>query len=361
MPMLDWKPEANDVIIPCVTISNPLGGSLILNISQINGAIRCRKKHSKSFMLQQQFSSKNLRLQFINFIAGKEVTTVGHDLIIKSCTAKVLPIVIRDSLQNNLLKDRRLVLVDTPGFSDTDVSDADILHDIGSWLETMYDSRDNHGHIGATKLAGIVYLHDISLSRLGSTRKTLDIFQKLCGEDAMKRVVLCTTKWSDIYEEEGERRTEQLKEIYWKKMMESGSTVRKFEDSQESAWDVIAPIIEERIGKMDVLQIQEELVESKKLIPDTEAGRQLQFSLDQVLKILKEASSKDPSRRKELDDRIAATRDQIRAMRSPIIQRILRLLNLFVKKSREKLLSVNVTPLGNKPLGEFFFYVSAES
>ena len=310
-------------------------------------------------MLQQQFSSKNLRLQFINFIAGKEVTTVGHDLIIKSCTAKVLPIVIRDSLQNNLLKDRRLVLVDTPGFSDTDVSDADILHDIGSWLETMYDSRDNHGHIGATKLAGIVYLHDISLSRLASTRKTLDIFQKLCGEDAMKRVVLCTTKWSDIYEEQGERRTEELKEIYWKKMMESGSTVRKFEESQKSAWDVIAPIIEEdRIGKMDALQIQEELVEAKKLISDTEAGRQLQFSLDQLLKILKEASSKDPSRRKELDARIAATRDQIRAMRSPVIQRILRLLDLFVQKSLDKLLSMNVTPLslnrGNKLLGKFF-------
>ena len=52
----DWKPEANDVIIPCVTISNPLGSSLILNISEINGPNRCRKKHSKSFMLQRPFS-----------------------------------------------------------------------------------------------------------------------------------------------------------------------------------------------------------------------------------------------------------------------------------------------------------------
>ena len=55
MPTLDWKPEPNDVIIPCVTISNPLVGSLTL-ISQINGPIRCRKKHSRSFMLRQPFS-----------------------------------------------------------------------------------------------------------------------------------------------------------------------------------------------------------------------------------------------------------------------------------------------------------------
>ena len=84
-----------------------------------------------------------------------------------------------------------MVLVDTPGFGDTYVDDADILFDIGSWLESMYDSGESHGHKGETKLAGIVYLHDISLTRmLGSTLKDLDIFQKLCGEGALKRVVL---------------------------------------------------------------------------------------------------------------------------------------------------------------------------
>ena len=55
MPTLGWKPEANDVIIPCATTSNLLGCSLILNISQINGPNRCRKKYSKSFMLRQPF------------------------------------------------------------------------------------------------------------------------------------------------------------------------------------------------------------------------------------------------------------------------------------------------------------------
>ena len=48
---------------------------------------------------------------------------------------------------------------------------------------------------------------------LGSTRKNLDVFQKLCGEEPLKRVVLCATKWSDIQQEEGERQTERLKKF----------------------------------------------------------------------------------------------------------------------------------------------------
>ena len=93
----------------------------------------------------------------------------------------------------------------------------------------MYDSHDSHGHKGETKLAGIVYLHDISLTHmLGPILKSLDVFQKLCGKDILKCVVLCMTKWLDIYEEDGEKQTEQFKESHWKKMIEGGSTLHKW-------------------------------------------------------------------------------------------------------------------------------------
>ena len=167
-----------------------------------------------------------------------------------------------------------MVLVDTPGFGDT-VNDenADILYDIGSWLETMYDSCDSHGHKGKTKLAGIAYLHDISIPH--PTLKSLLVFRSLCGKDALKHVVICTTMWSTILtEEEGKSRTELLKEQHWKEMIEGRSTVCKFEDSQKSAWDVIALIIEkDRYGKMAALQIQEEMVEGRKLIPVIHVAR----------------------------------------------------------------------------------------
>ena len=56
--------------------------------------------------------------------------------------------------------------------------------------------------------SSLILFYDTHL--VGSTRKNLDVFQKLCGKD---RVVLCTTKWSDIQQEEGERQTERLKKI----------------------------------------------------------------------------------------------------------------------------------------------------
>ena len=184
--------------------------------------------------------------------------------------------------------------MDTPGFDDTHKHNTRILHEISYLLETiMYDSQDGHGHKRKTKLAGIVYLHDISLTRmLAPISMTLGVFQKLCGKNALKHVVLCTTKWSDIsQQEEGESRTEQLKESHWKGMIEGRSTVRKFKDSQESAWDVIAPIIVgHRTGKMDPLRIQEEMVGEKKLIPETEAGRHLKYLLGQLLKSFKHAN-----------------------------------------------------------------------
>ena len=243
-----------------------------------------------------------------------------------------------------------MVLVDTPGFGDTYVSDVDILHNIGSWLETMYDSsKDNHGHKGETKLAGIVYFHDMTHTRmLGPISKTLDTFQKLCGEGAMERVVLCTTKWSDIYEEDGKKRTTRLEEECWKEMILSGSTVCKFKDSQESAWEVISPIIKkDRYGKMDALQIQVELAEAGRLIPETEVvGRQL---LDKFLKTITQASS---SWGKELDAQISAIGDWARAIRGSVAVHILRLLDRFVYQVLDKSRSMNAMLLG-----KFFFRV----
>ena len=100
---------------------------------------------------------------------------------------------------------------------------------------------------------------------------------------------------------------------------------------------MIAPIIEEdRFGNMDALQIQKELVEAKKLMPDTEVGRQLRYSLDQLLKSLKEASSKDSSQRKQLDARVAWIYDTLRAIRVPATQRVLGLLDLGVDKILDK-------------------------
>jgi len=57
---------------------------------------------------------------------------VGHQL--SSCTPEVEPAVIDPSGRFPSLKNYRIVIVDTPGFDDTFVSDVEILRRITNWL-----------------------------------------------------------------------------------------------------------------------------------------------------------------------------------------------------------------------------------
>lgn len=68
----------------------------------------------------------------INQLAGKEAVKVGHDL--DSCTSAIQQVIV----QHPTKKDRRIVLVDTPGFDDTYVNDVEILKSIAEWLADAY-------------------------------------------------------------------------------------------------------------------------------------------------------------------------------------------------------------------------------
>lgn len=64
----------------------------------------------------------------INQIAGREAVIVGHDL--QSCTSSIQHVIIPHPTDSG----RRIILVDTPGFDDTYVDDAEILRRIALWL-----------------------------------------------------------------------------------------------------------------------------------------------------------------------------------------------------------------------------------
>ncbi|KDQ53013.1 hypothetical protein JAAARDRAFT_442684 [Jaapia argillacea MUCL 33604] len=72
---------------------------------------------------------------------------------LRSCTDKVQAARLPPALAERHLPGtaKRVVLVDTPGFDDTNKTDMDILNMIGAWLAKTYK---NH-----VKLAGIIFLH----------------------------------------------------------------------------------------------------------------------------------------------------------------------------------------------------------
>jgi len=83
-------------------------------------------------------------------------------------------------------------------------------------------------------------LHCITDNRMtGSLLKSLKIFTNLCGQEVMPNVVIATTMWGEVKTEHGERREKELKDTFWKDLLDRGCRVERFEDTYESAWFVI--------------------------------------------------------------------------------------------------------------------------
>jgi hypothetical protein len=77
----------------------------------------------------------------------------------------------------------------------------------------------------------------------GSSIKNYAMFTKLCGNGAMKHVILVTTKWARVELHEGERREEQLKAEFWKGMIDKGAVTARFVETRDSAWSIVDQLL----------------------------------------------------------------------------------------------------------------------
>ena len=74
--------------------------------------------------------------------------------------------------------------------------------------------------------------------------KNLPMFEQLCGKKTFKNVILTTTMWDEVDEPMGATREEELKSIYWKAMIDRGSSIGRFEGTRDSAFRLIAPLLD---------------------------------------------------------------------------------------------------------------------
>ena len=118
------------------------------------------------------------------------------------------------------------------------------------------------------KLVGFIYLYEIAQPRMfGASRKNLETFKKICGNDVLKNVVIGTTKWGDVSLEKGQQREQQLKDIYWGEMLQQGSVTMRVHADSSSAWEIVNRILQN--DAVDLARFQERL---QKIISDMEAG-----------------------------------------------------------------------------------------
>ena len=133
------------------------------------------------------------------------------------------------------------------------------------------------------KLAGFIYLHEIIQTRMfGPARKNIEIFKKICGNDALKNVVIGTTKWDQVKLEKGQQREQELKDKHWKEMVQQGSVIMRVHTDSSSAWEIVNRILQN--DAVDFARFQERL---QKAILDMEAEKlKPRYTLEELRKQL---------------------------------------------------------------------------
>ena len=129
------------------------------------------------------------------------------------------------------------------------------------------------------RLACLLYFHPITDNRMaGSHLKNFVIFKQLCGEE-YSTIVLTTTMWDEVDLEIGEQREKELRENYWKPMIDRGSTVKRFLSTPASVFDLLRG----RVNEIQSLRLQEEVRALGIKLRETGAGRTLAIQLEELV------------------------------------------------------------------------------
>ncbi|KAK1757084.1 P-loop containing nucleoside triphosphate hydrolase protein [Echria macrotheca] len=209
---------------------------------------------------------------FVSRATGRSDLQVGHG--IDSCTQDVIPVTYT-------LDGRKVTLIDTPGFDDSERSDADILGLVAAYMADTYEQ--------GTLLTGILFLQPINQPRLqGSEMRRTRLFKKLLGENAYQRVVIATTMWNQLTETEATARQNQRmsRTDVWGDMVARGAAVVRHDDTAQSAASIVRRLASHTTPVE--LQIQQELLANGGRVALTSAGRQLDEDLGAVITKLRD-------------------------------------------------------------------------
>ncbi|KAF8055865.1 P-loop containing nucleoside triphosphate hydrolase protein [Lyophyllum atratum] len=193
---------------------------------------------------------------FTNACIGEDLASVGHGTEPHTQHVRSFPIAAPTALHP-----RRIVVVDTPGFDHTDLSDRETLGRINGWLAQSYAAN--------TRLA-VIHLVNISESPSPRTKRYLDACHWICGQNPSMKVILATTMWSDPVPSCQVEHEQVLKE-WWEKSYGPGSRMIQFENTPTSAADIVRFALDE--NDHSGIQIERELVDKDKPLDRTQAVR----------------------------------------------------------------------------------------
>ena len=117
----------------------------------------------------------------------------------------------------------------------------------------------------------------------GAALKNLQLFESLCG-DRFETVVLTTTMWDEVDENEGATREKQLKDGHWKPMIDRGWVTKRFIRTPQSAFEILTTIFNKANSKTALL-LQTEMNDLGLQLRDTSAGEKLHLELQKLISL----------------------------------------------------------------------------
>ncbi|KAJ4205381.1 hypothetical protein NW759_014607 [Fusarium solani] len=257
---------------------------------------------------------------FISRCTGKDAT-IGHGL--NSCTSSID---VFQFTQNG----RRVYLVDTPGFNDTNRPDIDTLRILATYLSASY--------VNGVRIHGLVFLHPISDNRMaGSALRNIKMIKAVCGFSSYENLAIATTMWPEetSYGEakslEDRENDMMTNDRYFGDLVAEGATMFRHGQTEcrnpskrlASAQDVTSHLVARLERRApEVLRLQREMVDEKKLLGETAAGNAVAEDLEKARTACKkELIELEASIKSRLAGVNAAYASQLQEQRSDIDKR----------------------------------------
>jgi hypothetical protein len=163
-----------------------------------------------------------------------------------------------------------VTLVDTPGFYDTNRLDLDILKCITTYLKDLQEED--------IQLVGIIYMQRITDRRMtGASFLNLQMFQAFCGEKYFPQVVLVTTMWNKIWDNNAAQQELLTRERelattpeFWGDMIAHGAKVKQFHGDRASGLNIIKLLYQQEHARRPCIMKQ---FDQGYMLPDTVAGQ----------------------------------------------------------------------------------------
>ncbi|KAL8826285.1 MAG: hypothetical protein Q9191_003898 [Dirinaria sp. TL-2023a] len=189
-----------------------------------------------------------------------------------------------------------------PGFGDTYRRDASILAALDEVLAELFHDQD-------VRLAGVLLLHSLSDARMkNDALKNLIMVSELVGSNNLHRCCLVTTKMSlaprpaEAIEDEL-RGKKTVEPGFWKPLIEKGAKMFRFEDSKDSALQIIKSLLDD---SSVVLQLTNETQRERRNLGETAAGKVVNRDIIRA----REETKRELGQLKKKHERAMARRDK---------------------------------------------------